>query len=100
MQNDIFDEFLGLVETRVAAAREAGTLDIGVETVLVDRFEILEDRVLRTDPRSGATTHLLSVELARRLRPLTFERLSRLRERPHRRRANAQQPLGQGRLAL
>lgn len=79
MQNAIFDEFLGLVEARVAAAREAGTLDLGVETVPVDRFEILDDRVIRTDPRSGATTHLLRLELARRLRPMSLDRLLELR---------------------
>jgi hypothetical protein len=75
LQNAIFDEFLGLVEARVTAAREAGTLDLGVETVPVDAFEILDDRIIRTDLRSGATTHLLRVELARRLRPLSLERL-------------------------
>ena len=75
LQNAIFDEFLGLVEARVAAAREAGTLDLGVETVPVDEFEILDDRIIRTDPRSGATTHLLRIELARRLRPMSLERL-------------------------
>jgi predicted RNA methylase len=79
LQNAIFEEFLGLVETRVAAAREAGTLDLGVETVRVDRFAILDDRVIRTDPGSGATTHLLRVELARRLRPMSLERLLRIR---------------------
>jgi hypothetical protein len=78
LQNAIFDEFLGLVEARVAAAREAGTLDVGVETVPVDTFEILDDRVIRTDPRSGATTHLLRIELARRLRPMSLERLLEL----------------------
>jgi hypothetical protein len=75
LQNAIFDEFLGLVEARVAAAREAGTLDIGVETVPVDSFEILDDRIIRTDPRSGATTHLLRVELLRRPRPMSLDRL-------------------------
>jgi predicted RNA methylase len=78
LQNAIFDEFLGLIEARVAAARDAGTLDLGVETVPVDYFEILDDRILRTDPRSGATTHLLRVELARRLRPMSLERLEAL----------------------
>ncbi|MGQ0588661.1 MAG: strawberry notch-like NTP hydrolase domain-containing protein [Sphingosinicella sp.] len=78
LQNSIFDEFLGLVEARVAAAREAGTLDLGVETVPVDSFEILEDRIIRTDPRSGATTHLLRIELARRLRPMSLEWLREL----------------------
>lgn len=79
LQNAIFDEFLGLVEARVAAAREAGTLDLGVETVPVDSFEILADRVIRTDQRSGATTHLLQIEMARRLRPMSLERLLELR---------------------
>ena len=78
LQNAIFDEFLGLVEARVAAAREAGTLDLGVETVPVDSFEILDDRIIRTDPHSGATTHLLRIELARRLRPMSLERLLEL----------------------
>jgi predicted RNA methylase len=79
MQNEIFDEFLGLVEARVSAAREAGTLDVGVETVPVESFRILDDRILRTDARSGATTHLLRVELVRRLKPLTLERILELR---------------------
>jgi predicted RNA methylase len=75
LQNAIFDEFLGLVEARVAAALEAGTLDLGVETVAVEDFAILDDKVVRTDRRSGATTHLLRIELARRARPLRLERL-------------------------
>lgn len=78
LQNAIFDEFLGLIEARVAAAREAGTLDLGIETVPVDSFELLDDRIIRTDPRSGATTHLLRVELARRVRPLKLERILEL----------------------
>ena len=79
LQNAIFDEFLGLVEARVAAAREAGTLDLGVETVPVDSFEVLDDRIIRTDPLSRATTHLLRLELARRLRPMSLERILGLR---------------------
>ena len=76
LQNAIFDEYLALVEARVDAARQAGTLDLGVETVAVESFDIFHDRVLRTDP-SGATTHLLEVEIAHVVRPLTAERLDR-----------------------
>jgi hypothetical protein len=79
LQNAIFDEFLGLVEARVAAAREAGTLDLGVETTSADSLEILDDRIIGTDPNSGATTHLLRLDLARRLRPVTLDRLLELR---------------------
>lgn len=82
LQNAIFDEFMGLVEARVSAAREAGTLDLGLETLPVDRFEVKEDRVIRTDPVSGATTHLLKLELSRRGRPMPLEQVLRLADRP------------------
>ena len=76
LQNAIFDEFLTLVEARVDAARQAGTLDLGVETIAVESFEILSDTLLRTDALSGATTHLLELEIARALKPLTLARLN------------------------
>ncbi len=78
LQNGIFDEFLGLVEARVDAARAAGTLDLGVETIAVEHFEVLSDTLLRTDATSGATTHLLELSIARALRPMPLERLEAL----------------------
>ncbi len=78
LQNAIFDEFLGLVEARIDAARAAGTLDLGLETIAVESFEILSDTLLRTDSVSGATTHLLELEIARALKPLTLDRLGQL----------------------
>ena len=78
LQNGIFDEFLGLVEARIDAARAAGTLDLGVETIAVEHFEVLSDTLLRTDALSGATTHLLELEIARALKPLTLARLEEL----------------------
>lgn len=78
LQNRIFDEFLTLVETRVTAAREAGRLDVGVETMLVDDATILDDTVLRTDPLSGATSHLITIEVARRRTPVSLERILRI----------------------
>jgi hypothetical protein len=78
LQNMIFDEYLGLVEARIDAARRAGTLDLGVETILVEQFDIISNKLLRTDPASGATTHLLEIEIARKLNPLRLEEISRL----------------------
>ena len=75
LQNKIFDEFLALVETRVAAARDAGTLDVGVETITADTATVLDDTLLRTDPLSGATSHLLTIEIARRKNPISLERI-------------------------
>ena len=78
LQNSIFDEFLALIETRVSAAREAGRLDVGVETIMVDRAKLIEDIVLRTDPLTGATSHLLTIEIERRRTPVSLERILRI----------------------
>jgi hypothetical protein len=80
LQNAIFDEYLGLVEARIEAAREAGTLDQGLETVRVDHFTVLADELLRTDPVTGAETRLVSLEVTRHLRPLRLQRLVRMHE--------------------
>jgi len=78
LQNSIFDEFLSLVETRIAAAKEAGSFDVGVETILVEDATILDDTILRTDPLSGATSHLLTLEVARRRNPVPLARILRI----------------------
>ena len=80
MQNAIFEEFLGLVEARVSAAREAGSLDVGVETLRVEQAEVVEDIVLRTDERTGATSHLLQLALKTRARPISLERVLERRD--------------------
>lgn len=80
LQNRIFDEFLALVETRVSAAREAGRLDVGVETILVDSATLIEDTLLRTDPLSGAKSHLLTIEIAQRRTSVSLERILRIAE--------------------
>ncbi|WP_030541202.1 strawberry notch-like NTP hydrolase domain-containing protein [Sphingobium sp. DC-2] len=78
MQNEIFEEFLALVETRVAAARDAGTLDVGVETIMADSATVIDDTLLRTDPNTGATSHLLTIEIARRKNPIALERILKI----------------------
>ena len=78
VQNAIFDEFLTLVETRVSAAKEAGTFDIGVETVSAETCEVLSDTVIRTDPVTGATSHLLELSLTQRRKLLALERVLKI----------------------
>ena len=74
-QNAIFEEYCALIQARVNEAREAGTLDVGVETILAERMVVLEEQVLRRDPVSGAETRLSRYELHFRRRPLSFTRL-------------------------
>ena len=76
VQDAIFDEYIGLIEKRIDAAREAGTLDIGVETIAAERINVLADHVIRVDPYSGAETKLLSLELHRRRRVTSYRRLT------------------------
>jgi hypothetical protein len=44
----------------------------------VETATILEDTLLRTDPVSGATSHLLTIEVARRRNPVSLERALKL----------------------
>jgi len=78
LQNAIFEEFLTLVETRVSAAKEARTFDIGVETVAAETCEVLSDTVIRTDPVTGATSHLLELSLTQRRKLLSLERVLKM----------------------
>ena len=61
IQNAIFDEFMGLVEARIEAARKAGTYDAGVETLLADKLTVIEERECLRD-KNGAVTSLLTIE--------------------------------------
>lgn len=75
VQNAIFEEYMGLLQTRIEAARAAGTLDVGVEAIAAERVVVLEDQLLRHDPVSGAETRLQHLELHLRRHPTSFERL-------------------------
>ena len=74
-QNAIFEEYLGLIQARVDAAREAGTLDVGVETILAEKIICLDDQLLRRDPVTGAETRLRRLELHIKRHATSFHRL-------------------------
>ncbi len=78
VQDAIFEEYLGLIEARVEAAREAGTLDVGVETITAEQMIVQDEHVLRTDQHTGAETKLVRLELHRRRRTTSFERLMKI----------------------
>jgi P-loop containing NTP hydrolase pore-1/C-terminal domain on Strawberry notch homologue len=77
-QNAIFDEYMGLIQARVDAAREAGTLDAGVETIRAERMVVKSEQTLRTDPVTGAQTRLLRLELHLRPRVTHWKRLMQI----------------------
>src|SRR3546814_4100447 len=79
LQNAIFDEYLGLIEARIEAAREAGTLDLGVESINAERLMILDRTVIRRDQTSGAETEILRLETEQRSEEHTSEVKSLMR---------------------
>lgn len=74
-QNAIFDEYMGLIQARVDAAREEGTLDVGGETIRAEKVVVQSEQTLRTDPVTGAETRLLRFELHLRPRVMHWKRL-------------------------
>lgn len=79
-QNGIFDEYMGLIQARVDAAREAGTLDVGVETIRAERVVVRSEHMLRADPVTGAETRLLRLELHLRPTVMRWKRLMQIWE--------------------
>lgn len=80
LQNAIFDEYLGLIEARVEAAREAGTLDVGVETITAEKLTILDRTTIRRDATSGAETEILRIETQERYTTMALDRALKLVE--------------------
>lgn len=97
MQNAIFDEYMALIQARIDAARERGTLDVGVETIAVEKIVLVDEQLLRRDA-TGAETKLCRLELHRRRRatPLGDILAEKARSRKHRFMRNSRS----GRVAL
>lgn len=76
-QNAIFEEYLALIHARIDAARDAGTLDVGVETIQTERTVLLDEQILRRDPVTGAETRLSRFELHYRRRATGYAQLMR-----------------------
>ncbi|WP_338405637.1 strawberry notch C-terminal domain-containing protein, partial [Sphingobium arseniciresistens] len=74
-QDAIFEEYMALIQARIDAARDAGTLDVGVEAIKAERMVVLEEQILRRDPVTGAETKLSRLELHHRRRATPFKRL-------------------------
>ena len=62
----VFDSWHGYLTEATEAAREAGTLDVGVETVRAERVVKTAERLVYTHERTGAKTHVVTLDLTRR----------------------------------
>ena len=72
MQDAIFEAFGHFLEAIIDDARKAGTLDLGLETLRAEKFEIVERKSIYEDPVTGSTTTALTVKRTDRNHPLTL----------------------------
>ena len=75
MQDAIFEAFGGFLSAIIEDARQAGTLDVGLETLRAEKFEIVDRKVIYQHEATGATATALTVERTDRNDPLTLHRV-------------------------
>ena len=81
MQNVLFTVFEQLFAAKVESAMAAGTYDVGLETLVADRFTVTRSEPIYTHPATGAETRLLTIAMRERNQPVTLEKaLDLLRE--------------------
>ena len=62
----VFDSWYTYLSDALEAGREAGTLDVGVETLQAEHTHKTAEEHVYTHPRTGAKTHVVTLELTRR----------------------------------
>ena len=62
MQDALFAALAEKIEAQTEAARAAGTLDLGIETLRADRVTVAAEDDLWTCPRSGSVTRAVTLE--------------------------------------
>ena len=70
-QNELFDELERRIDANIDQAKEAGTYEVGVETVRADSLSIVSREVLYTHPGTGSVTELVEINRRDRLKPTT-----------------------------
>lgn len=73
MQNAIFETFEMLLDKIIDDALRAGTLDVGLETLTAERFDVIERRVIHQHVASGANTLALTINETTRNKPLSLD---------------------------
>lgn len=61
--NKAFDAFMEIRDSYYETAREAGTLDTGMENVKADKVDIENDSTVYTDPSTGAETRYIQAKV-------------------------------------
>ncbi|MFQ5568229.1 MAG: strawberry notch-like NTP hydrolase domain-containing protein [Rhodothermales bacterium] len=77
VMDTVFDSWHSYLQEALEAAREAGKLDVGVETITAEQVQKTEERHVYTQPRTGAKTHVVTLELTKRTEIMSWEEILR-----------------------
>ena len=76
-QNPVYNYFYDIFQASVQDAIERGTLDTGVKTMPGDEFHVKEQRVIATDPKTGAQTFYYPVDASVRTQAVSPAELTK-----------------------
>ncbi len=72
-QNNLFDEFMDRLKSRIDRAKEDGSYDPGTQTLKAQNIKKLEDKVVYTHPSSTAKTRLVEIQYDQPVRTTTHD---------------------------
>lgn len=75
-QNKVFSDFYSLLNEMTEAAIQNGTLDRGMESVKADKIEVIDEKTVHTDERTGVKTQYVQMKLYRKPTIVSFKNMS------------------------
>lgn len=75
LQNRTFDAYAQRLDDIIRAAMDAGTLDVGIETIRADRVVKIAEQIVYTHAESGSQTKLVELELEYDTTPIPYDEL-------------------------
>lgn len=79
-QNEVFEEFFGILERVSEQERAAGMIDIGMETIKADSIVKNQETVVYQDERTGAETRYVGLTKKERQKILSLDDINRMGE--------------------
>jgi hypothetical protein len=83
LQGILFEAFEALLQARIDGAIASGTYDVGLETLVAERFTVLDASVIHVHEATGAQTRLLRIRQRTRNRPLALDEVLRRSREPN-----------------
>ncbi|MCO5066887.1 MAG: strawberry notch family protein [Rhizobiaceae bacterium] len=74
VQNRLFDVYMGLLDDTIEDAKRAGTYNIGLETLIAERFDVTDRKIIYTHAKTRAQSYALTVHETSRNKPVSLDR--------------------------